>query len=150
MSRRFSLSLDRSKSQNAHIQENVYTSHLLVSQFPHGRPVAKGNFPARNKLMASLTDATVTIEASDTSGTVHQAAECVRLGRWLLIAKSLATNPTIVWTNSFLRQEKTRMLTETADVLDALALLPRHPALGDLRRCGSAISIESRSNDLGL
>ena len=31
--------------------------------------------------MAAVSDATVIIEASDTSGTLHQAAECVNLGR---------------------------------------------------------------------
>lgn len=37
---------------------------------------------------AAISDATAIIEASDTSGTLHQAAECVRLGRWPFIAKS--------------------------------------------------------------
>jgi len=37
--------------------------------------------------MAALSDATAITEAEITSGTLHQAAECVRLGRWLLICK---------------------------------------------------------------
>jgi hypothetical protein len=32
--------------------------------------------------MAALTEATVIVEAGETSGTLHQAADCVRLGRF--------------------------------------------------------------------
>jgi hypothetical protein len=49
----------------------------------------QSNFPERNRLMAAISDATVIFEASATSGSLHQAAECVRLDRWLFIAESL-------------------------------------------------------------
>src|SRR6266403_649712 len=55
--------------------------------------VFQSNFPERNRLMAAISDATVIFEASDTSGSLHQAVECVRLDRWLFIAESLTENP---------------------------------------------------------
>ena len=52
----------------------------------------QSNFPERNRLMAAISDATVIVEASDTSGSLHQAAECVRLGRWLF-----TEDPSLRW-----------------------------------------------------
>jgi hypothetical protein len=53
--------------------------------------------------MALLSDATVVVEASDTSGTLHQAAECVRLKKWLFIAQSVVNNPSLSWPQKFLK-----------------------------------------------
>lgn len=62
-----------SPSENARLQETIYRDHLLISQFSGKERVYRTNFPLRNRLMAALSDATVVMEASDTSGTLHQA-----------------------------------------------------------------------------
>jgi DNA processing protein len=77
---------------NGPMQELMYREHLLVSQFPVGSTVKKNNFPRRNRVMAALSDATAIIEASDTSGTLHQAAECSRLDRLLFITHAIRTH----------------------------------------------------------
>lgn len=106
---------------NAQLQELIYSEHLLISQFPAGAPVYPANFPARNRVMAAVSDATVIIEASDTSGALHQAAECKRLGRWLFIAKSVAEDRSLKWPTGFLGQyERARILAEPEDVLKAV------------------------------
>ncbi len=107
-------------AENKRLQEKIYREHLLVSQFAPDKRVYPSNFPERNKLMAAITDATVIIEASDESGSLHQAAECTRLGRWLFIAKSLAENPTLRWPQNFLLYPTTRVLHQTSDILDVL------------------------------
>jgi len=65
--------------------------------------VFQSNFPERNRLMAAISDATVIVEASDTSGSLHQAAECVHVGRWLFIAESLAEDPSLRWAKDFVQ-----------------------------------------------
>ena len=107
-------------AENAELQTRIYREHLLISQFAPGTAVHKGNFPTRNKLMAGISDATVIIEAGDISGTVHQAAECQRLGRWLFIAKSVAEDPKLTWPAGFLNKPCTRVLAATADVVGVL------------------------------
>jgi len=82
--------------------------------------VFQSSFPERNRLMAAISDATVIVEASDTSGSLHQAAECVRLGRWLFIAKSLAENPSLRWPKDFVQYPNSRILSETSDILDLI------------------------------
>lgn len=103
--------------ENAAIQTEIYTHHLLISQFPEGYRTFPSDFPKRNRLMAALTDASIIVEASDSSGTLHQAAECVRLGRWLFIMRAVAENPDLEWPSKFLNQPKVRILSSVDDVL---------------------------------
>ena len=110
--------------ENAHLQETIYTEHLLISQFEPGSKVYPSNFPVRNRLMAALSDATVIVEATDDSGTLHQAAECARLGRWLFIARSLADDPRVSWPKDFLRLEKCVALDSVNDILERISVRP--------------------------
>jgi DNA processing protein len=115
-------SLDKAyPAKHASFQEEVYTHHLLVSQFPSGQTVFASNFPARNRLMCMLSDASIVIEASDTSGTLHQAAECVRLSRWLFITRSVFDDPALTWPNKFRSYDKCVALDRVEDVTDRLA-----------------------------
>lgn len=107
-------------AKNKELQETIYRDHLLVSQFAIGSRVYPSNFPARNRTMAALSDGSVVIEASDTSGTLHQAAECQRLGRWLGIAKSVVEDPSLSWPAKFLDYPKTQILESTVGFLDAI------------------------------
>ena len=105
--------------ENAPLQEYIAAEHLLISQFESGTRTFRSSFPVRNRLMAALSDATVIIEASDTSGTLHQAAECIKLGRWLFIARSVIDDQTLQWPSKFSGHPNVRTL-DTTDALSAL------------------------------
>ncbi|WJR74940.1 DNA-processing protein DprA [Bradyrhizobium sp. NP1] len=107
-------------AENASLQQEIYSSHLLMTPFGVGERVFRSNFPTRNRVMAAISDATAIIEASDTSGTLHQAAECVRLGRWLFIAKSVVDDPSLTWPARFLGQPKVSVLSSTSDIISAI------------------------------
>jgi DNA processing protein len=107
-------------AENAELQEQVWKRFLLLTPFAVGEPTFKSSFPKRNRVMAALTDATVIVEASDTSGTLHQAAECQRIGRWLFIMKSVAEDPSLKWPRSFLTGPKTAVLENTEDIIRAI------------------------------
>jgi DNA processing protein len=106
---------------NTALQEQIARDHLLVSQFPDGAPIHKGNFPERNRLMAALTDATVIVEASDTSGTLHQAAECVRLRRRLFITRSAMEDRSLHWPQRFKPYSNVATMSSVEDVLAVLS-----------------------------
>ena len=76
--------------ENRELQYIIMREHLAVSQFPTGAPVAKKNFPMRNRTMALISQATVVAEAGEDSGVISQCWECLRLGRLLLIHEFLA------------------------------------------------------------
>lgn len=105
---------------NKHLQELIYREHLLISQFAPGTRVFQANFPARNRTMAAVSDASVIVEASNTSGSLHQAAECQRLGRWLGIAKNMLEDPHVDWPRKFASHDRTHILETTSSLIDAV------------------------------
>ncbi len=76
--------------ENRALQEEIMRHHLAISMHSPGSRTFKSHFIERNRLMALISDATIIIEAGETSGTISQAWEAIRLGRQLLIPASLA------------------------------------------------------------
>lgn len=105
-------------AEHGALQTVIAREHLLISPFAAGSRVFQSNFPRRNKVMAALTDGSVIVEASDTSGTLHQVAECQRLGRWLFILRSVFDDQALSWPRSFASYEKMKVVDTPADVLD--------------------------------
>ena len=116
-------SLDRVYPQkNALLQEIIMRHHLAISQFPTGYPTQRKNFVIRNRLMALISDASIIVEAGDTSGSLHQGWEALRLGRPLFIWKSIIENSSVIWPEKML-QYGAMILTDPEEVLD---VLPSH------------------------
>lgn len=109
-------------AEHAQLQTLIAEEQLLVSPFPPGAKVFPSNFPKRNRVMAALTLGTIIIEASDSSGTLHQAVECEKLGRWLFILKSVYDNPALEWPKRYARYDKVRVVSSPEDVLTALGI----------------------------
>ncbi|MBI3846689.1 MAG: DNA-processing protein DprA [Planctomycetes bacterium] len=105
---------------NRQLQEQIGDSHLIVTQFPDGHPVQRGNFPRRNRTMALLVHASIIVEAADSSGTLSQGWEAIRLGRPLFLSKLVVDNTALEW--------PAEMLSYGAEVLDEpdqlLSVLP--------------------------
>lgn len=112
--------------ENKDLQEEVARNHLLVSQVPFYRYATESfrahgfRFPERNELMAAISDATVIVEASDTSGTLSQARACLQQGRPLFLMRSLTENPDISWPKRFLGKEGVFVLDSTDQVMAAI------------------------------
>ncbi len=89
--------------ENAELQRRIADRFLVISQVPivrHSRQSPKGNrlfFPERNVTMSALTEATVIVEAGDTSGTLIQARHAIQQGRKLFILDSCFHNPELTW-----------------------------------------------------
>lgn len=75
--------------ENTQLQHRLMKDQLVLSQFASGYPTKPQNFPMRNRVMALVSDATVIIEAGETSGSISQGWEALRLGRALFIAESV-------------------------------------------------------------
>jgi DNA processing protein len=84
-------------ASNTELFETIKAQHLAVSQFPLGTPVTRGNFPRRNRTMALLSDATVIVEASESSGSLSQGWEAIRLGRMVFLMEALTTDASLTW-----------------------------------------------------
>lgn len=96
--------LDRAyPAKNRPLQARIAREHLLVSQFPMGSPIQRKHFPMRNRTMALITDATIIVEAGESSGTLHQGWETLRLGRLLFLDENVARNPELSWPREMIR-----------------------------------------------
>lgn len=124
-------------AENGPLQERIWREHLLLTPFAEGETVYRSNFPKRNRVMAAVSDATVIVEASDTSGTLHQAAECHRLGRWLFIMRSAAEDRSLTWPASLLGKPRTAVLERAEDVIAAVG---REPQYQSRANCGGRLS----------
>jgi DNA processing protein len=75
---------------NRDLQLAVMREHLAVSQFAVGTPTLPKHFAMRNRTMALLSDATIVVEAGESSGARYAARESLRLGRAVFVLESLA------------------------------------------------------------
>lgn len=80
---------------NRELQSKIAKDFLVISQVPLLRYLRAKNptansyfFPERNVTMSALTEATIIVEAGDTSGTLYQARAAVEQGRKLFILDS--------------------------------------------------------------
>jgi DNA processing protein len=115
--------LDQSyPKSNAALQARLALEQLVLSQFAPGSAVHPGNFPIRNRTMALISDATVIMEAADSSGSLHQGWEALRLGRPLFIAQSIVQDKVLTWPEKMLQYGAFILSDSTLDEL--FALLP--------------------------
>ena len=94
---------DAYPKENRALQEHMMDTQAVVSQFAPGTPMAKRNFPMRNRTMALLGDATIIVEAEESSGTKHQGWEALRLGREVFLMQSMVERPDLSWPKEMLR-----------------------------------------------
>ena len=77
--------------ENTELQRQIAKEFLLVTQVPFYQYSMqdyrrnRGFFPERNKTMSALSQATIIVEASETSGTLIQARAALQQGRKLFI-----------------------------------------------------------------
>jgi DNA processing protein len=105
--------------KNAGLQQEIIDKHLAISQFPKGCPIQRKNFPLRNRTMALIADASIIVEAGESSGTHSQGWETLRLGKPLFIMKSVCDNPALSWPDKML-QYGAIVLSESKAVFDLL------------------------------
>ena len=96
--------------ENIKLQEEIGRNHLLLSHVPFYKyskqdfRINKGFFPERNKIMAALSEATIIVEASDTSGSLIQAREAMRIGKIVVILKPSYDNQQLTWPKHYVKK----------------------------------------------
>ncbi len=111
---------------NAALQRRIAAEFLVVSQVPIVRYSKQSPlqnrlfFPERNATISALTEATIIVEAGNTSGTLIQARHALQQGRKLLILDSCLRNPELTWPARFLARGAARVAT-LEDIMRHLA-----------------------------
>ncbi|MFP7706327.1 DNA-processing protein DprA [Trueperella sp. LYQ141] len=97
-------------AQNRALQETIENRGLVVSQFWPGSSPTRYSFPMRNAVMSAYGSATIIVEASESSGTRHQARQAAAHSRPLVVSRSVYEGTT--WA---------RKLVDSPHVLAAVA-----------------------------
>ncbi len=100
---------------NAELQRKIAAEFLVISQVPVRRYESQDFrrnrlfFPERNVTMSALTEATIIVEAGETSGTLIQARAALHQGRKLFILDSCFKNKSLTWPKRFEKQGAIRV-----------------------------------------
>jgi DNA processing protein len=100
---------------------------LIVSEYPPGVEPAPWRFPARNRIVAGLSLATVVVEARERSGALITADFALELGRDVFAVPGEITSALSAGANDLLRQGAAPLLSPD-DVLGAIGLQRAPPA----------------------
>ena len=101
--------------ENLELQNRLAKEHLVISQVPVLRYLKQNPrfnrlfFPERNKTMSAISDATIIVEASDSSGTLIQARAALYQNRKLFILDSCFQRTELKWPKRFVRQGAIRI-----------------------------------------
>jgi DNA processing protein len=116
--------------ENRELQAELAENYLVISQVPVFRyyqqiwKVNRHFFPERNITMSALTEATIIVEAGNTSGTLTQARAALHQGRKLLILDSCFQNPELTWPARFEERGAIR-IRDFTEVRSALGVAHR-------------------------
>ena len=122
---------------HAQLATRICERGLVVSEYAPGVEPAPWRFPARNRVIAALTAATVVVEARERSGALITADFALEAGREVFAVPGEISSALSSGTNALLRLGATP-LTAATDVLEALGVeAPEAPPLeldGDAAR----------------
>ena len=122
---------------HAALAARIAVDGLIVSEYAPGVEPAPWRFPARNRLVAGLADATIVVEARARSGALITADFALDEGREVLAVPGEITSHLAAGTNELLRLGATPV-TSAADVLAALGLAQPEPRPRSLPPSASA------------
>jgi len=114
--------------ENTKLQEELMKNHLVISQYPIDHKTTPKDFVLRNRTMALISDASVIVEAGESSGSLYQGWETLRLGRPLFICKSVVHNPKLKWPKEMIEYGAIE-LDDPADILEILPSNVKMPEL---------------------
>lgn len=94
----------------------VHEGGALVTEFPSGTAINPGNFPARNRIIAALGDATVVVEASEKGGALITAALAGSYHRDVFAVPGRLSDTASRGTNNLIATNKALLLRNADDI----------------------------------
>lgn len=111
---------------NANLARSIVdTGGVLVSGYGPDHESHKGDFVARNEIVAALSDAVIIIEASSSSGTRHTATFAGDLGVPTFAVPGSVEMAQSAGANALIKNNNATLLTSITDVLLTLGINPK-------------------------
>ncbi|MCO5275777.1 MAG: DNA-processing protein DprA [Flavobacteriales bacterium] len=133
----------------------------LLSELPSGSPFAPGNFPARNRVIAGLSDCTVVVESGPKGGSLITAGIANSYDREVMAFPGRPTDERSIGCNRLIQRSEAHLVTHARDVLKLMewdaearkkkpvqaslftSLMPDEQALVDVIRAQGKIDIDT-------
>lgn len=115
---------------NAGLWHRLAVEGTLISEYPLGTGAARWRFPARNRLIAALSDAVVVVESPERGGSMYTVEAALERDREVLVIPGPVTSPTSDGPNRLLVEGATPV-RDVADVMAALGHCSPTPLTGD-------------------
>ncbi len=106
-------------AENRDLAEQITESGALVSQFWPTHPPGRDTFPRRNVVTSGISQGTVVIEASSTSGAKMQARLAIEHGKKVFLVRSLVTSQP--WASDYVEHRGAIEVAEVDEVVTRLA-----------------------------
>ena len=106
--------------RHVRLHREVRECGLIVSEYRYGTEPHPARFPARNRIIAALSDVLVVVEATATGGARITADLALEYGRELCVYPGSRRNPSARGSNEMLRTA--HVIVEPDDVLGVLGL----------------------------
>ncbi|HKG39843.1 MAG TPA: DNA-processing protein DprA [Conexibacter sp.] len=101
------------------LHARIVATGAVVAELPPGTPPRRWCFPARNRIIAALGQATVVVEAGERSGSLITAGQAADLGREVAALPGLVTAPLAAGTNGLIA-DGAQLVRGAHDVLELL------------------------------
>ncbi len=132
--------------QNSELRGRIENSGCLITEYPPDTPASKFTFPKRNRIMASLSDGTVLIEAPKRSGALITAGLAAEYGKDLFVIPGTPGDINYEGSNQLLR-DGAKPLVEISDVFGEY--LWTYPDKINIERAYNATLIKPKTNNNG-
>lgn len=111
-------------SEHASTAKEMCAQGALVSELPSGSSFAPGNFPARNRVIAGLSDCTIVVESGPKGGSLITADIADSYDREVMAFPGRPTDARSIGCNQLIQGNKAHLITGAQDVLKLMEWLP--------------------------
>jgi DNA processing protein len=115
--------------EHASLQSRIAAEGLVVTRFSPVAKTQKWFFLLRNRLMSSLSIASVIVEDRDGGGAVKHAQYALEQQRTVLLFKHTLENRSILWPRKIAADPLTVIIRKPAEIPNLLGLHPQPPKL---------------------
>ncbi len=110
--------------EHAATAKEMMAQGALVSELTSGSPFAPGNFPARNRVIAGLSDCCIVVESAAKGGSLITADIANSYDREVMAFPGRPTDSKSEGCNRLIKDSKAHLITNAADALKLMEWLP--------------------------
>lgn len=110
---------------NRDLMDRIGREGLLLTEYEYDQPARKYAFPARNRILAALSEAVIVVEASMGSGSLITAGMAAEMGKTVFAVPGNITSAYSVGTNLLIKDGAVPLLSMN-DILMTLGITPKN------------------------